>query len=55
MKAIVYERYGPPEVMHPADMAAPVPGRHDVVVRVRATTVIARAEYELGAAERAGP
>lgn len=39
MKAIVYERYGPPEVLHPHDVAAPVPGRHDVVVRVRATTV----------------
>lgn len=39
MKAIVYERYGPPEVLHPADVAAPVAGRHDVVVRVRATTV----------------
>lgn len=38
MKAIVYERYGPPEVLHPANVAAPVPGRHDVVVRVRATT-----------------
>lgn len=39
MKAIVYERYGPPEVLRPANVPAPVPGRHDVVVRVRATTV----------------
>lgn len=39
MKAIVYERYGPPEALHLAEVAAPVPGRHDVVVRVRATTV----------------
>lgn len=39
MKAMVYEKYGPPEVLHPADVAAPVPGRHDLVVRVRATTV----------------
>ena len=34
LRAIVYERYGLPEVLHPADVAAPVPGRHDVVVMV---------------------
>lgn len=39
MKAVVYERYGPPQVLHAADVAAPVPGCRDVVVRVRATTV----------------
>ncbi|GAB3658742.1 NAD(P)-dependent alcohol dehydrogenase [Glycomyces tarimensis] len=34
MRAIVHYRYGPPEVLHRADIAPPVPGADDVLVRV---------------------
>lgn len=39
MKAAVCTRYGPPEVVEIQDVAAPVPGEGDVLVRVGATTV----------------
>jgi NADPH:quinone reductase-like Zn-dependent oxidoreductase len=39
MKAIVYRRYGPPNVVALAEMPKPVPKAHDVLVRIRATTV----------------
>lgn len=41
MKAAVYRRYGPPEVVHVDDIEKPAPGDHDVLVRVHATTVCA--------------
>jgi len=39
MKAIVYDRYGPPEVERVEEVEAPVPGAGQLLVRVRATTV----------------
>jgi NADPH:quinone reductase-like Zn-dependent oxidoreductase len=39
MKAIVYERYGPPEVLELREIAVPPVGDGDVIVRVRATSV----------------
>ena len=39
MKAAVYERYGPPEVVTIRDVPKPEPGPDDVLIRVRATTV----------------
>jgi NADPH:quinone reductase-like Zn-dependent oxidoreductase len=36
MKAIVYDRYGPPEVLHLADLGTPLPKDDEVLVRVRA-------------------
>src|SRR5260370_23815794 len=39
MKATVCTRYGPPEVLQLQDVADPVPGAKDVLIRIRATTV----------------
>jgi NADPH:quinone reductase-like Zn-dependent oxidoreductase len=39
MKAIVYEQYGPPEVLRIKEVATPVVGEQDVLVRVHATSV----------------
>jgi len=39
MKAIVQERFGPPDVLQFVDTDPPRPGPHDVVVRVRAAAV----------------
>ena len=39
MRAVVYDRYGPPEVLHLEDVAKPAPRDDEVLVRVRATTV----------------
>ncbi|MCB0020629.1 MAG: NAD(P)-dependent alcohol dehydrogenase [Anaerolineales bacterium] len=39
MKAMVYERYGPPDVFQLKEVPTPAPGVHEVLVRIRATTV----------------
>lgn len=39
MKAAVSERYGPPEVVEIRDVAEPMPGAGEVVVKIHATTV----------------
>ena len=39
MKAVVHDRYGPPDVLRLEDVERPVPGAGEVLVRVRATTV----------------
>jgi len=41
VKAAVCTRYGPPEVLQVRDVDDPVPGRNDVVVRIRAAAVTA--------------
>jgi NADPH:quinone reductase-like Zn-dependent oxidoreductase len=39
MRAVVQDRYGPPEVLRIEEVPRPVPGAGDVLIRVRASTV----------------
>jgi NADPH:quinone reductase-like Zn-dependent oxidoreductase len=39
MRAVVQDRYGPPEVLHIDEVAKPLPGEREVLVRVHASTV----------------
>lgn len=39
MRAVVYERYGPPDVLRVADVDPPVPAKGEVLVRVRAASI----------------
>ncbi len=39
MKAVVYDRYGPPEVLRLEDLPVPVPGPREVLVKVMATSL----------------
>ena len=48
MKAIIYERYGPPEVMHVENVPRPQPAEGEILIRVRAAEAT-KADCELRA------
>jgi NADPH:quinone reductase-like Zn-dependent oxidoreductase len=39
VRAVVYDRYGPPDVLHVEDVDAPIPADDEILVRTSATTV----------------
>src|SRR5438309_1112171 len=55
MRAVVYDRYGPPDVLRLEDVARPVPGDDEVLVKVRATTVNRLDTATREANRRSGP
>ena len=50
MRAVVHDRYGPPEVLHLEEVETPTPADNEVLIRIHATTVT-RTDVGLRSAE----
>ena len=55
MRAVVYDRYGPPGVLHLEDVERPVPKDDEVLVKIHATTVNRLDAATRDANRRSGP
>ena len=55
MKAVVYDRYGPPEVLRIADVARPEPKDDEVLIKVRAVAVTRGDVHTREANRKGGP
>lgn len=53
MKAVVYDRYGPPDVLRIEEIETPVPKEDEVLIRIHATTV-SRSDVHTREANRSG-
>jgi NADPH:quinone reductase-like Zn-dependent oxidoreductase len=53
MRAAVFDRYGPPEVLRIEEVEQPVPKKDEVLIRIRATTV-SRSDVHTREANRSG-
>src|SRR5438477_6461227 len=53
MRAVAYDRYGPPDVLRLEDVERPVPKEDEVLVKIHATTVT-RSDCALREANRRG-
>ncbi len=55
MKAVVYDRYGPPDVLRLEDVELPIPEEDEVLVKIHATTVNRSDVHTREANRRSGP
>lgn len=47
MKAVVHERYGPPDVLHVEDVAVPSPGAGHVIASIIGLAIARRGEPQV--------